>query len=173
MLEEMFIFGHLGIGSKLVSPAARRLPWLAVLAGTLLPDLIDKPLYYIQRWVPGLEIPLVTCTRTFAHTAGFTITLTAIAWARRSKLLAGLALGTVSHQILDITLDKILDASEPSALIAFLWPVFGPNRGRFTVAPFENLHEHLSLLGNSVVIGAEMVGLLLLVTQWRARRNVT
>jgi hypothetical protein len=167
----VFIFGHLGIGSKLVSPATKGLPWRWVLLGTLLPDLIDKTLFYAQKSLVEGEIPLVTGTRTFGHTASLTLTLTAFAWARHSKLCAALALGTLSHQLLDIVLDKILRASEPSALIAFLWPIFGPNKGQFAIAPFENIQGHLQMLNNGAVIGAEILGTFLLFAEWRKRKT--
>src|SRR6267143_777482 len=42
----MFVFGHLGVGSWVIARRVRaeQLAW--VLFGTLLADLIDKPLYY-------------------------------------------------------------------------------------------------------------------------------
>jgi hypothetical protein len=175
----MFIFGHLGIGWKLSSPLARNLPVRAVLAGTLLPDLIDKPLFYGERAIqalanPGFEIPLVTCTRTFGHTAGLTFALTSAAWALRSRTCAALALGALSHQALDVMMDLFLKAEQPSALIALVWPLFGPMPGRFADTPFTDLEGHLSTLGNMTVIGAELLGAaLLLELYFKARRGST
>ena len=49
----MFVFGHLGIGYKLASPWSRRLSKRLILLGTVLPDLIDKPVYYGLSWWTG------------------------------------------------------------------------------------------------------------------------
>jgi hypothetical protein len=46
----MFFFGHLGVGATLVRPWKERLPFRWVLLGAVLPDLIDKPLYYGLSW---------------------------------------------------------------------------------------------------------------------------
>ena len=69
----MFALGHLGIGKKLAarpfrhfSPAERR----AFFVGALLPDLIDKPLYYIPAWLTGKEgaaAGILSGTHLFAH----------------------------------------------------------------------------------------------------------
>ncbi|MBI5201898.1 MAG: metal-dependent hydrolase, partial [Elusimicrobia bacterium] len=41
----MIFFGHLGLGDALAAPVRRGLPRRWVLLGTVLPDLLDKPLY--------------------------------------------------------------------------------------------------------------------------------
>ena len=51
----MFFFGHLGAGSRLASPFSKGLPRGLLLLGTLLPDLIDKPLFYGLLFLRGLE----------------------------------------------------------------------------------------------------------------------
>ena len=52
----MFIFGHLGIGSKMVYPWRKQITRGALLVGTVLPDLIDKPLYYGEALFIGLPV---------------------------------------------------------------------------------------------------------------------
>ena len=67
----MFVLGHLGIGSRLLFSLRTRLPagWLYL--GCLLPDLIDKPLFYVPLLVMHQQLPLITGTRTFGHTGLF------------------------------------------------------------------------------------------------------
>src|SRR4051812_43796707 len=66
----MFALGHVGIGRRLV-PRYRaftaRERWIFAL-GALLPDLIDKPLYYIPSWITGkrgAELGLIAGTHSF------------------------------------------------------------------------------------------------------------
>ena len=91
----MFALGHLGIGKKLAarpfrdfSPADRR----AFFVGALLPDLIDKPLYYIPAWVTGKEgaaAGILSGTHLFAHTGLFLVVLTLAARADALPAAAG------------------------------------------------------------------------------------
>src|ERR1700733_5728748 len=100
----MIFFGHLGIGLKTAQPFRRDLPLKPLLLGTLLPDLIDKTLYYGLSFATGrrgAELRLISGTRTFGHTILFTLALGAIAARRRSKTLAALALGSATHLFLD------------------------------------------------------------------------
>lgn len=109
----MFVFGHLGIGSGLVLLAKRDLPVSGVFAGTLAPDLLDKPLFYglvrtrllpadLCAWLPG--------TRTVGHTllaAALVAVLALFARGTRRPWLVGAALGMVSHDFLDIASDAV------------------------------------------------------------------
>src|SRR4051812_43545813 len=100
----MFVFGHLGIGSKLATPWAQGLPRRWLLVGTLLPDLIDKPLYYGLSFATGksgTDLGLISGTRTFGHTALFLVLLALGSIIRRSRILAALALGTATHLLID------------------------------------------------------------------------
>jgi hypothetical protein len=51
----MLPLAHLGIGSNLVRPWWKKLDLRALLFGTLLPDLIDKPLYHVPALLTGLH----------------------------------------------------------------------------------------------------------------------
>ena len=163
----MFVFGHLGIGSKLVSPWSSGLPRRAILVGTILPDLIDKPLYLILTLATGkrgAELGLISGTRTLGHTAILLLLLAASAIIRRSKVLAALALGMATHLFLDNLSDHFLPVGhEPSALIAMTWPISSwsfqamtPTAAGF-IAGF-----------TPVIVGGEVVGLALLAwDQWK------
>src|SRR5262249_45802746 len=157
----MFIFGHLGIGSKLVSPWTAGLKRRDVLIGTLLPDLIDKPLYY-SLWLAtgkrGAELGLVSGTRTFGHTAILLLLLVVGSIFRKSKLLAALALGTATHLFLDNLADHFLPPGrDPSALQAMTWPLLSWN---FPAIPV-NAEGFIASL-TPFVLGGEAIGLALL-----------
>lgn len=109
----MFVFGHLGIGSGLVLLVKRDLPVAGVFAGTLAPDIVDKPIFYglvrthalpasACAWLPG--------TRTIGHTllaAALVALFAALSRGRRRAWLLGAALGMVSHDLLDIASDFV------------------------------------------------------------------
>jgi hypothetical protein len=161
----MFIFGHLGIGSKIVSPWTTGLPRRAVLVGTVLPDLIDKPLYWGAALVTqqrGADIGLISGTRTLGHTAIFLFLIVAIALVRRSKMLAALALGMATHLFLDNLSDHFASfPSDHSALMAMTWPFMGPNF--FAIPPDRHIFSLTPFL-----IGSELVGIALLGwDQWK------
>lgn len=153
----MFILGHLGIGRQLARPFARGLPVGWLLVGTLLPDLIDKPLYYTLR---ALEISstLITGSRTFGHTGLLLIALATIAWITRSRAVAALAIGASTHLLLDNVLDRLI-AADPQAVWALLWPAFD---GRFPGPPATGLAAHLAHSFHPLVVGGELLGALFL-----------
>src|SRR5579885_2995798 len=160
----MFVFGHLGIGSKIVSPWTAGLSRRAVLVGTVLPDLIDKPLYWgavAATGKYGADIGLISSTRTFGHTA-LLLVLTAIgAIANRSKLLAALALGMATHLFLDNLSDRFLPG-DTSALVAMTWPLL--SRSFAASAP----GKHVLPTFTPFLIGDAIVGIALLFwDQWK------
>jgi hypothetical protein len=154
----MFILGHLGIGSKIVSPWTKGLPKAPVFIGCLLPDLIDKPLYYGLAAITGLggaDLGIIDGTRTFGHTAIFLIVVAVFAWYRRSLWLSALALGIASHLMLDNLSDALRQDELRSAMVALAWPLAGV---KFVAIPYKGLGEHLSNVWNRVTIGAEIIG---------------
>jgi len=160
----VWLFGHLGIGSKLAAPLSRKLPYGWLLLGTILPDLIDKPLYYLM----GSKFDLISCTRTFGHTAIFVFGLTLLATFRKSTLLAAITLGVASHLVLDGFQDywiyRVLHhKGESSLLLAALFPFY---EARFGAMPFESLLAHLKSGNRPIVLTAEAVGLLFLGWDW-------
>src|SRR5438046_1788161 len=100
----MFIFGHLGIGTKLVTSWGRKFPLFALLIGTILPDVIDKPLYHGLAYVIGHDEArqtLISGTRTFGHTALFLGIVVAIAYLKNSAALKAVGLGISTHLLID------------------------------------------------------------------------
>jgi hypothetical protein len=168
----MFILGHMGIGSKLVSPFSEGLPKKWLLIGTLLPDLIDKPLYYGLSWImgaQGADLGLISGTRTFGHTALLLFSLSIASMAKQSRALGALALGMATHLLLDSLTEYFRPAALPAqdatagVIHAILFPFLG---ARFPVMPVSTLGEHLETLKIPVIVGAEIVGLGLLGWEW-------
>jgi membrane-bound metal-dependent hydrolase YbcI (DUF457 family) len=173
----MIFFGHLGIGSKLASPWSRDLPVAPLLLGTILPDLIDKSLYYSLCLITGkrgVELGLISGTRTLGHTAIFMLVLAGIAFFKRSKWFAALALGVATHLLLDNVSDTFRIYTDPfgsherPALIALLWPFY---QWQFAVSPFMGLKDHLGRSMTAFNIGAEIVGVLILAWDWWKNRH--
>jgi hypothetical protein len=168
----MFVLGHLGIGSWLaarrVSP--QQIGWL--LFGALLPDLVDKPLYYALVLATGrraAELGLISGTRTLGHTLLFAIAL----WAVLPRRIGWpLALGIATHLLLDEMGDLVGFAFPgvvtrhpgPSTLSAILFPLLGPH---FPISPFRNARDHAASIANAYIVACEVLGAALLYWQWR------
>lgn len=170
----MWVFGHLGIGSKIVQPLRKDLSYGWVLFGALLPDLIDKPLYYGAAWSTGRwgdEIGLISCTRTFGHSGIFIALLLAAAYFRRSRVLAALVLGVASHFALDgiqdyYALHNHLIERPSSMEMALLFPWFH----RFASMPYASARDHLATVGQPFLLATEAVGALIIAWDyWKYR----
>ena len=162
----MFVLGHSGIGSALARRLTEPAAWRWLVAGTLLPDLVDKPLYYGLVLVTGrrgAELGLVSGTRTFGHTALAILAVLAIGLAaRRRPAAVALALGMATHLLLDELGDFVggvrLPAGArpgPPTIAAILFPLLG---ARFPVMPFRDAAEHAGSIASPWVLGGEVVG---------------
>lgn len=177
----MWLFGHLGIGAKIAAPLSRKLPYGWLLLGTVLPDLIDKPLYYGLSFVTGkvgYEIGLISCTRSVGHTGFFTLGVTSIALLQKSKPLAAVALGLSTHLFLDGMQDywvrQVLKiAGESSLAMAALFPFYpGYYSAKFAEMPTTSLSAHLKLGFQPIVWVTEALGLAILGWDyWKLRWN--
>lgn len=164
----MFALGHLGIGKTLAARPYRRFSLgqkRAFLAGALLPDLIDKPLFYIPFLITGRRDTaggMLSGTHLFGHTGLFLIALMVAARLKRSAPLRALAIGVVTHLALDFVGLSL-------SVGVLLWPLLG---WQFPAYPFKNLGHHLATVLNPVTLAGELVGgALLLWDFWRARRR--
>jgi hypothetical protein len=162
----VFALGHLGIGKKIAarpysrfSQAARR----AFLVGALLPDLIDKPLFYIPFWLGHRGGPggILSGTHLFAHTGLFLLALIVVAWRTRSERTRALAFGVATHFILDCV-------GLSMGLETLLWPLFG---WHFPAYPFANLGAHLWTVFHPVTLAGELVGGAILLWDYRKARR--
>jgi hypothetical protein len=163
----VFALGHLGLGKTLVrrlyghfSRVERR----AFFLGTLLPDLVDKPLFYIPFWLigrRGADAGILSGTHLFAHTGLFLLALIAAALLARSMTVGTIAIGVATHLALDCV-------GLSMGLGTLLWPLFG---WHFPVYPFRSLSHHLSTILNPVTLAGEVLGGAVLWWDWqRARR---
>jgi hypothetical protein len=163
----MFALGHLGIGKKLAARPFRQFSLIdkrAFFVGALLPDLIDKPLYYIPAWVTGRHgaaAGILSGTHLFAHTGLFLVVLTGAALVTRSRPLRALAIGVTTHFVLDFV-------GLSMNLGTLLWPLFG---WRFPTYPFRSLGEHLGTLFNPITFIGEALGGAILWWDYRKDRR--
>jgi membrane-bound metal-dependent hydrolase YbcI (DUF457 family) len=138
----MLLFAHLGLTLAL----GRFLRWvdLGFLAlGSMLPDIIDKPLGLVVYGTPAAG-------RTFCHTLLFLLVLIALAFYLKDVRLASVSVGVTAHLGLD-----------------FMWqsPVilFWPMLGKFPIAPelrvFDYVQELLFGMRNPIIFVPEILGL--------------
>jgi hypothetical protein len=154
----MFVLGHLGFGNKIASPWSKTLPRFPLFLGMLLPDLVDKPLYYGLRLLTdnyGISEPLISSTRTLGHTGIFLFLVLLSAGLLRSRWLSALGLGMTTHLLLDCTLDHYIGTEPSSAVMALCWPFLVPH---FYIRAYKSLGEHLAHLNTSPIIFCEITG---------------
>jgi hypothetical protein len=166
----VFALGHLGLGKKIAARPYRhfsRGEKRAFFLGALLPDLIDKPLFYIPFWLTGRRgaaAGILSGTHLFAHTGLFLLTLVIAAAITRSPRVRAIAIGVTTHLVLDF----VGLSMGPGTL---LWPVLGWN---FPAYPFRSLGQHLKTILNPVTLAGELLGgAILWWDYWKARRRKT
>ena len=155
----MFVFGHVGFGRTLIGPLRRTLPVVPFVVGALLPDVIDKPLYYSH------VSSFVTCTRTFGHTGLFVAALGAVAWATRSPAWLGVTVGAATHPVFDIAMD-LLGRPPSSALIALTWPFL---QTRFYTRDFASPLDQLRQTWRPDTMITEVIGIALIAYEYWTR----
>jgi hypothetical protein len=162
----VFALGHLGLGKKIAarpfrrfSPVERR----AFFLGALLPDLIDKPLFYIPFWLTAKRSAegFLSGTHLFAHTGLFLVALVIAALITRSVALRAVAIGVATHLVLDCV-------GLSMGLGTLLWPLFGRH---FPAYPFTNLGQHLTTILNPVTLAGELAGAAILLWDYRKSRR--
>jgi membrane-bound metal-dependent hydrolase YbcI (DUF457 family) len=138
-----------------------KLPFRWILVGTVLPDLIDKPVFFLlsrgfpaQGWESG--------KRGFAHTLVFLMVLAILARARKSPALWALTAGTATHLLLDVISKSTQGrATALGSLRVLLWPFAGWS--------FPTLSHGM----HGVEIGIlELIGLMSLMLQCATLRSV-
>jgi len=150
----MLLFAHVGLAlasARFFSSVS--LAFLAV--GSMLPDIIDKPLGLIVFGSPSMG-------RTVAHTLLFLVLLAALSFYSRDVRLFSLTWGVFIH----LTLDSMWNS--PKIL---LWPLLGP----FPSAPILDTMSYLQLLLSGLrdpgIMIPEMAGLAYLIFFAYARRR--
>jgi hypothetical protein len=167
----LFILGHVGVGTRLLGRLRERLPARWLVFGCLLPDLIDKPLFYGLLWSRGHPDPLISGSRSVGHSGLFLVALLALALLSRRASAWALFAGVGTHLILDLVGELVAGARPESSIwLAILFPLLG---WRFPKARFGSLLEHLQLSAeNAYVVGGELIGGAILLSAWWRRRRM-
>jgi len=158
----MFVFGHLGFGQQLASPWRHRLPRWPLALGMLLPDLIDKPLYYSRVW------DFISCTRTVGHTGLLCLAFLALGFTLRKRALVAIGVGMATHLALDLSLDVLAADPVQTTWIAMTWPF---RDGHFANVYIESIREHSRRLLTVGTIVGEIAGIALLLWDYRRSRH--
>jgi membrane-bound metal-dependent hydrolase YbcI (DUF457 family) len=155
----MFVFGHIGIGRLLIGSRGRGLPALPLLLGMLLPDVIDKPLYYAH------ISSVISCTRTVGHTGLSVALVLLVAYVRRSSAFLALGVGMTTHVTLDCLMD-LLTSDTRSALTALTWPFLDTHFAIINMS----VTDHLRRILVKPVMVTELIGLAVIAWEyWRSR----
>ena len=165
----MFPLGHVGVGTHIVPPRIReQLRWRWLVLGCLLPDVLDKPVYFwaMAEHRPGDHLYLLHGSRLFGHTLLFLAALFVAGAALRSERLRALGWGVATHLVLDLLPDFAA-----GYFFTFrhwlLWPLFGwgfpPAYGGRLV---HGVDRELA-----TYIAGELIGAVLLIRAWAVSRG--
>jgi len=138
----MLFFAHLGLALLAARPL-RSVDTTFLAIGSILPDLIDKPL--------GLIIfGTMNHGRIFAHTLLFLLVLAMLAVYLQNKRLASLSAGVLTHLALDAMWNS------PTIL---LWPLLGPFPPADPLNTLGYLHMLLQSLRDPGILLPECLGI--------------
>lgn len=169
----MLPFAHIGIGSFAAKRWNEKLPWQTLALGTILPDLIDKPIYYglvILKKAHGAELGLFSGTRTIGHSLALFIVLGLLAAMQKSRVLLALWIGVATHLLLDNFAEPFSDLTIYSSRIALFFPIYG---WTFPITPHHNVKEHLYFHFNTIDLAGECIGLaLIFFMYWKSRKQL-
>jgi len=142
----MLLFAHLGLAlatARFISKA--HLAFLAL--GSMLPDIIDKPLGLIAFGSPNMG-------RTFAHTLLFLLLLAALSFYTRDVRLNSLSWGVLIHLALD---------SMWNSPVILLWPLLGTFPEAVRLDTLSYLEMLFSGLRDPGILIPELLGLSYLI----------
>ncbi|MBS2024458.1 MAG: hypothetical protein JST92_18820 [Deltaproteobacteria bacterium] len=173
----MFVAAHLGIGSALGRRFvdARDFGWL--LLGTLVPDVIDKSLYYGLSTAlgrSGAQLGLISGTRTIGHSILFAVLVRLVFGPRRGQALF---VGMITHLGLDVIGDSVWltmvalgfyapPKAGPATSVAIFFPLLGMHLPNY---PYKGVAEHARTIGRTWNLFTEPLGLVCL---WFQRRDL-
>jgi len=183
----MLIFGHTGLGKGVLDFTR----WGQVsgqflglfLVGTVFPDFFDKTLYYLLSFLSGrtgIDVGLVSGTRTIAHSAVFVFGGLAAGRVFMKPALLFFFYGAATHILLDHCGDfvgwLVSDSARSffetpfyadSRIIGIFWPFLGTE---FPETPFASARQHIiDVFLRPHIILSEFLGFCLLI---RDRRRV-
>ncbi len=150
----MLLFAHLGLTLATARLFGRAdLAFLAL--GSMLPDIIDKPLGLIAFGSPSMG-------RTFAHTLLFLLFLAALSFYFQDIRLFSLSGGVLAH----LSLDSMWNSP-----VTLLWPVLGNFPEAAHLDTLSYLEMLFSGLRNLDILVPELLGLSYLVFFMYKRRS--
>jgi hypothetical protein len=153
----MLLFAHLGLTLAAARPV-RGAALGYLLLGSMLPDIIDKPLGEVLFGSPAMG-------RTIGHTLLFLLLLGMLAYYSQDLRLASLAGGVAAHLILDFMWNS------PRTL---LWPLLGHFPAVANLSTLEYIQALIRALDNPIVAVPEMLGLAyLLYLAWQRRDEIS
>ncbi len=175
----MFVLGHAVLGTALVRRWVEPVPLGWIVFGTLLPDLIDKPLYYslyfYSRWfgtgLHGAGLGLISGTRTIGHTALFLVAVLLLAALWRRHAAWGVAAGVASHLFLDNLGDAFgtrQPSDGPTTFDGLVFPLHGVH---FPISSFGTVGDHVRSFARVYVLVGEALGLVILAWWLTARKR--
>ncbi len=169
----MFILGHLGFGvyfgKKIFSHlSSKKIFYL--LSGSLLPDLIDKPLFFFLKnqwsWISG--------TRTFGHTFIFVFSLYLVGKIFKKENWKILSFACFLHIFFDHFIDIFNIDSDFSIysnrIAGMFWPFLG---NRFLIYDFKNIEEYLFSKVRILNYILEVFGLFLIYKEREDFKKIT
>jgi hypothetical protein len=166
----MFVLGHVGIGTRMLAGLRKRLPMRWLVLGCLLPDLIDKPLFYALLCGEGHADALISGSRSVGHSGLFLLLLLFAALASRHAAAWAVVAGVATHLALDIGGELVTGADPDSAIwLAICFPALG---WRFPKAHFATMLEQLRISAQSLyVVAGELIGGAILLHAWWRRQS--
>src|SRR5438105_13555967 len=93
-----------------------RLPPRWLVLGCLLPDLIDKQLFYELLWARGHPDALISGSRSVAHSGIFALALLALAFELRRPAVWAVFAGVASHLALHIRGELVVTPATASSI---------------------------------------------------------
>ena len=150
----MLLFAHVGL-TLACSRLLHHVNLAALAFGSMLPDIIDKPLGLIVFGSPNMG-------RTIAHTLLFLLLLAALSFHTRDIRLISITWGVLAHLILDGMWNS------PEIL---LWPLLGPFPERPLLDTLSFLEMLLTGLKDPGILIPELAGFAYLLLFVYSRRN--
>jgi hypothetical protein len=142
----MLLFAHTGIalaGGRFF----KNVDLLFLAIGSMLPDIIDKPLGWMIYGTPNMG-------RIFAHTLLFLLILAALAGYSKKAKVFSLALGVFIHLILDFMW---------FSPVILLWPLLGDFPPAHYADPLSYVEMLLGALRKPIILIPECLGLAYLI----------
>ena len=161
----MFVLGHLGFSRALAQPFRTKIDLKPFFVGALLPDLIDKPIFYLfPNHIAG--------TRGYAHTLLFLMATFFVAKVFKSRIAFSIAIGVLAHLLLDNLGDYLhIENSLVKSYQTLFWPLAG---NEFPSTVYLTMEAQANRLRSPYLMVTESIGLiLLLVFTWRDWRRRT